>query len=400
MYTQKMPQKKSQEKSSGYTTRSAKRRNVTQKKKSRASRHTCIKCMLCSSVFTFVLLADADWSLVNLHSVSNTWNRHSDQTMALLTEPLPQTASADTSTNPPASSKKTTDSGSDRQEPDAGQPALPKEPDSDAVVSYTDSDAAKQPPVTAADEQTLYSPNETADDHTYYSNADNQLQFSSNADSLTLPVPERLPEDLLVDTTTDDESTHITYTSGDWNLILVNPWNRLPDDYTVTLSALPNGHSIDSRCYSPLMEMLADCRSAGLSPLICSSYRSTEKQKMLFQERIDELCAQGYSKKDARIKAATSVARPGTSEHQLGLAVDIVDEGHQTLDTSQENTPVQQWLMENSWKYGFILRYPNEKSQLTGIIYEPWHYRYVGVKAAQEIYESGVCLEEYLETLS
>ncbi len=121
---------------------------------------------------------------------------------------------------------------------------------------------------------------------------------------------------------------------------------------------------------------------------------------MLFQERIDELCAQGCSKKDARIKAATSVARPGTSEHQLGLAVDIVDEGHQTLDTSQENTPVQQWLMENSWKYGFILRYPNEKSQLTGIIYEPWHYRYVGVKAAQEIFESGVCLEEYLETLS
>jgi len=121
MYTQKMPQKKPQEKSSGYTTRSAKSRNVTQKKKSRASRHTCIKCMLCSSVFTFVLLADADWSLVNLHSVSNTWNRHSDQTMALLTEPLPQTASADTSTNPPASSKKTTDSGSDRQEPDAGR---------------------------------------------------------------------------------------------------------------------------------------------------------------------------------------------------------------------------------------------------------------------------------------
>jgi len=91
------------------------------------------------------------------------------------------------------------------------------------------------------------------------------------------------------------------------------------------------------------------------------------------------------------------VAVPGTSEHQLGLAVDLVDLDNQNLNESQEKTAVQKWLLENSWKYGFILRYPNDKRKLTGIIYEPWHYRYVGKDAAREIYETGVCLEEYLK---
>lgn len=78
------------------------------------------------------------------------------------------------------------------------------------------------------------------------------------------------------------------------------------------------------------------------------------------------------------------------------LAVDIVDLDHQLLDESQEQTAVQQWLMTNSWRYGFILRYPTAKTETTGIIYEPWHYRYVGQEAAAEIYQQGVCLEEYV----
>lgn len=104
----------------------------------------------------------------------------------------------------------------------------------------------------------------------------------------------------------------------------------------------------------------------------------------------------GYSAEEAKIEAAKSVAVPGTSEHQLGLAVDIVDVNNQNLDSSQEHTPVQKWLMENSWKYGFILRYPKGKSEITGIIYEPWHYRYVGKEAAADIVERGITLEEYL----
>lgn len=91
------------------------------------------------------------------------------------------------------------------------------------------------------------------------------------------------------------------------------------------------------------------------------------------------------------------VAVPGTSEHQLGLAVDIVDVNYQLLDTNQENTAVQKWLLENSWRYGFILRYPTDQTDVTGIVYEPWHYRYVGKEYAQDIYKKGLCLEQYLE---
>ena len=91
------------------------------------------------------------------------------------------------------------------------------------------------------------------------------------------------------------------------------------------------------------------------------------------------------------------MAVPGTSEHQLGLALDIVDRSNQNLDESQEDTAVQQWLMKHSWEYGFILRFPTGKSDVTGIIYEPWHYRYVGKEAAKEIYDRGICLEEYLD---
>lgn len=185
-----------------------------------------------------------------------------------------------------------------------------------------------------------------------------------------------------------------------WNLILVNPWNPLPADYPVTLTQLKNGHAVDERCYEDLQNMMDDCRAAGLSPVICSSYRSREKQENLFQNQVNGFLAKGFTKADAWAEAGKAVAVPGTSEHQLGLAVDIVDLSNQNLDKSQENTAVQKWLMENSWRYGFILRYPNEKSDITGIIYEPWHYRYVGKEAAEEIYQSGICLEEYVEQLA
>lgn len=181
-----------------------------------------------------------------------------------------------------------------------------------------------------------------------------------------------------------------------WNLLLVNPWNPLPREHSFTAKKLSNGLEVDARCYPDLQEMMDACRAAGLSPVICSAYRSYEKQEELFQRKTEKLMARGYSEEDAREEAAAEVALPGTSEHQLGLAVDIVDLDNQNLDETQEDTAVQKWLMEHSWEYGFILRYPSGKSGFTGIIYEPWHYRYVGRDAAAEIHEQGVCLEEYL----
>ena len=182
-----------------------------------------------------------------------------------------------------------------------------------------------------------------------------------------------------------------------WQLLLVNRWTSLPEDYSVQLVELRNGFQVDERCYPDLQAMMDDCRAEGLSPVICSAYRTREYQERLYRAETERWLARGYSQANAEAEAGKSVAVPGTSEHQLGLAVDIVDISNQHLNESQENTAVQKWLMEHSWEYGFILRYPNDKSEITGIIYEPWHYRYVGREYAEELHRLGLCLEEYLE---
>ena len=179
-------------------------------------------------------------------------------------------------------------------------------------------------------------------------------------------------------------------------LTLVNFENTIPKDWKVDLVQLNNGQSVDRRIYDDLIAMLQAAKSEGLNPLICSSYRTNEKQEQLYQNKVSEYLSQGYSKVEASDKAAFWVARPGTSEHQLGLAVDIVSTKNQRLDRSQENTVEQQWLIQNSWKYGFVLRYPTNKN-ITGVGYEPWHYRYVGKEHAKKINELGVCLEEYVK---
>ena len=119
-------------------------------------------------------------------------------------------------------------------------------------------------------------------------------------------------------------------------------------------------------------------------------------QKTLFENQVKKQKAAGHSDEEAEIEAAKLVAVPGTSEHQTGLAFDIVDIDYQMLDLQQEKTAVQQWLLKNSWKYGFILRYPADKSDITKTDYEPWHYRYVGKENAKFIYDHNLCLEEYL----
>lgn len=179
-------------------------------------------------------------------------------------------------------------------------------------------------------------------------------------------------------------------------LTLVNPWNPLPDDWTVDLVTLDDGHRVDSRCYEAYMEMINACKAAGYSPVNCSGYRTQETQQSLYDNKVQRLISSGMSEEEAKAEAAKAVAIPGTSEHQLGLAVDLVDANMQDLTSAQESTETQKWLMANSWRYGFIHRYPNGKTDITGIIYEPWHYRYVGKAAAQEIFNRDITLEEYL----
>jgi len=199
------------------------------------------------------------------------------------------------------------------------------------------------------------------------------------------------PVDNVGDTTTPDNVI-----VDDELLTLVNPWNPLPSDWEVDLVDLSNGSQIDRRCYDALQEMMDACRDAGYEPLICSAYRTQETQQELFDKKVAAFEAEGKSHDQAVQEAGTVVAVPGTSEHQLGLTVDVVDINNQNLTEEQEKTPTQKWLMANSWRYGFIHRYPNGKSAVTGIIYEPWHYRYVGKDVAQEIFNRGITLEEYL----
>lgn len=181
-----------------------------------------------------------------------------------------------------------------------------------------------------------------------------------------------------------------------WQLILVNRWNQIPEDYEVNLTYLDNNQAVDSRIYPYLQEMLDDARADGILPEISSSYRTAEEQQAIMDEKIDEYCAEGYSDWEAKELAEKWVAIPNTSEHQIGLAVDIT-----TVDSAiQDASVVWQWLSQNSYKYGFIVRYPENKTDITGVINEQWHYRYVGKEAAKEIYESGMCLEEYLTVLN
>lgn len=180
-------------------------------------------------------------------------------------------------------------------------------------------------------------------------------------------------------------------------LVLVNPWNAIDENYVPELVTVEDGYRVDRRCADALTRMLYDCREAGHFPVICSAYRTQEYQQDLFDKKIRRVMATGVSSADAPAIAARSVAVPGTSEHQLGLAVDLIDYYYTNLDEGQERTGTQKWLMEHCADYGFILRYPNGSSSITGIIYEPWHYRFVGKKTAREITDAGITFEEYLQ---
>lgn len=185
----------------------------------------------------------------------------------------------------------------------------------------------------------------------------------------------------------------------DWNLILVNKDNPIPEDYEVEVVKIEEKWEVDVRIRNAVEAMLNDARKEGLNPIICSAYRTSNYQKNLFNNKVKEYKRKGYSQNKAEEQAALWVTIPGTSEHELGLSLDIVDRKYQILDEKQENTAVQKWLMEHCYEYGFILRYPTDKKDITKINYEPWHYRYVGVKDAMFIKENSFCLEEYIEFL-
>ena len=183
----------------------------------------------------------------------------------------------------------------------------------------------------------------------------------------------------------------------EYYLLLANAENPLPQDWSIQTEEVQNGYEMDKRAAPAMREMIQEAKEDGVELMLCSAYRSVEKQQQLFDRSQQAYMAQGMSEEEAYAKTATETAIPGTSEHQTGLAADIVTPTYQMLDAGFADTPAGQWLSEHAAEYGFVLRYPQDKQEVTGIIYESWHYRFVGKTHAKLMKESGLCLEEYLQ---
>lgn len=183
-----------------------------------------------------------------------------------------------------------------------------------------------------------------------------------------------------------------TTTSSDWRLLLVNSTHPLADDYSVDLTELRNGQSVDTRILLELQEMFDAARSEDIYPIVSDAYRTREDQQTLMDDVIQNYEDEGYSSEEASSKAEQVIAKPGTSEHETGLAIDIAGDD----DYDQDTDSVLEWMNSNAYKYGFILRYPSGKESVTGAEAENDHYRYVGKEAAKVIHDQGICLEEYL----
>ena len=190
----------------------------------------------------------------------------------------------------------------------------------------------------------------------------------------------------------------------DWRLMLVNQTHLLPDDYSFEHTVIEGYYTFDARAAEALIQMLNDGRAAGYALRIVSTYRTVERSEYLYTNKIAEYQSIGYSAEDAAVEAARWIAPPHTSEHNAGLAIDVVstdyDQVYGDLMHEFENFPSFTWLSEHCAEYGFVLRYPKDKQEITGITYEPWHYRYVGVEHAKKMQELNMCLEEYVEWLN
>lgn len=193
------------------------------------------------------------------------------------------------------------------------------------------------------------------------------------------------------------KTENIQFSKDDWRLILINKQHSIPEDYTFTLGTISGGMQCDERVIDDLRNMLQAAKEEEVSLVICSPYRDMDRQVMLFNRKINRYMNKGMSYMEAYQLSSQAVTVPGASEHQIGLALDIVTGTYTTLDEGFGETKAGKWLAENSYKYGFILRYPLGKEYITGIEYEPWHFRYVGVEAATIIMGEGITLEEFWE---
>lgn len=197
----------------------------------------------------------------------------------------------------------------------------------------------------------------------------------------------------LVQRAQDGETLTVTPTGDNWAVTYIGLQYRLPEDYVPELAAAVEGSAeqLDARVAPSYAEMYAAAKADGCTLTPYAGYCSMQRQSENFKNRVQVHLAQGMAEEEAEKAAAERVQPAGASEHNAGLCMDIGSASADFVSTKEFT-----WLTEHAWEYGFILRYPEDKTDVTGMLYEPWHWRYVGKEAASDMHESGQCLEEYL----
>lgn len=197
----------------------------------------------------------------------------------------------------------------------------------------------------------------------------------------------------------DSVQEDYAFSADDWRLILINKQHSIPDDYEIPLGKISGNMQCDERIIEDLLAMMQAAKDDGVDLVICSPYRDYNRQTYLFNRKMKRYMDAGMSYLDAYKTASMTVTSPNASEHRIGLAIDFYSSTYQSLNAGFANTDTGKWLAAHSSEYGFILRYPKGKEYITGIGYEPWHFRYVGVEAATVITQKGITLEEFWEDL-
>lgn len=226
---------------------------------------------------------------------------------------------------------------------------------------------------------------------------------SKKADAVPSPAPQYSSA-----ISSQSSSAYNNYTrveTGKWFLRLVGTKNPLPDGFKVDLSVINTSYTrygkksdsllFDSRAVAELVQMVEDANKQGIKLTVYSPYRSIERQREIYENRVDEKIKTGLTRSEAMAVAAQRITPPGCSEHNLGLACDM-----NIADDSFTGTKECNWLIKNAENYGFVMRYPEHKVSITGVDYESWHYRYVTVPHAKKMNELDMCLEEYIDWLN
>ena len=264
---------------------------------------------------------------------------------------------------------------------------------------------------TQVDTETVPVPESTimlmSDDEVYYPNGayddesdiDHHIPAESDSYSLEeiLAAREFAETDELPTENDKEEVADMVFSADDWRLILINKQHPIPDDYEYVLGTITGSMQCDARIIDDLLQMLQRARDEGIELMIISPYRELAYQELLFNRRIDSYVRRGMSYLEAYRRTAMTITVPGTSEHQVGLAIDITSPGHRQLNAAFADTKAGRWLNDYSFEHGFILRYPKGKEYITGIEFEPWHFRYVGKEAARVIKEENLAFEEFVE---